>query len=174
MKPIRLILCAAAVLALNASAITFNGTFSGEVTSLGTPVFGIDDMSDTITGTYSYEAALVNGTFSPASGNLVLAINFPDLTVLTQADDVGHPCFPTLQVAGGAVVGLDFLNIPFPLVDLLGTAWTVKLASTAVATQGTLKFSAPTSTVPDAGSSALLLGLASLGLLAVRRQQVTA
>lgn len=180
MKPIRWILCAAVSLALNASAITFNGTFTGTVTSLGAPVaFGLDSIGDTFSGTYSYESALVNGLFTPTSGNLQMTISFPDLTVLTQLNDSGYNTYPKLSVVGGAVNYLDFFGYS-PSLDLFAgsnSQWDV-LPSGGTLTSGTIEFSAPTevrtSPVPDAGSTALLLGLASLGLLAVRRQRVTA
>ena len=180
MKPIRLFLCVAVSLALNASAITFNGTFTGTVTDLGSPVaFGLDSVGDTFTGTYSYDSAGVNGLFSPTSGNLQVTISFPDLTLLTQLNDGDHPNYPRLNVVGGSVNYLDFFGYS-PSLDLFagsGSKWDV-LPAGGTLTQGTLEFSRPaeasTSSVPDAGGSALLLGLASLGLLAVRRQQVAA
>jgi len=180
MKRLSVTLSALVGLALNVSAITFTGTFTGTPTSVTTPIFGFNSVADTLTGAYSYESATVDGAFTPDSGNLMVTINLPDTTTLTQGDDTLWPFNPTLTVAGGAVTGLNFIFLPnTETFETLLTTWKSRSGDLRdTLAEGTLSFSnpveAPSNSVPDAGGSAVLLGLACVGLWSVRRYQTAA
>jgi len=190
MKKPSLTLLAAVSLALNASAITYQGTFTYTVFSVGTPIRGIDDTSDIIIGTYSYDSATLDGTFSPASGNLEVTFTFPDLSTLTETDGAGYPANPDLTVTGGNVTSFLF-QYNEPGSSTTGTAYTFSATFGwsilgniggsspsefifAIGDVGNASFSrpvtAPSTSVPDAGSTLALLGLSLAGLPFCRRK----
>ena len=182
MKKLLLTLAGIACLAFNASAILFEGTFTGTATVVNSSEYGFNNPGDMLTGTYSYESASVDGNFSPDSGNLMVTINFPDGTTIneTDADDFGND--PRLWVdAGGAVSFFNFIYNPpgdslqFLLTEF-GSEFSINIGiDGSIEVSGDLSFSDPQSgEVPDASSSAILLGLACLGLWAVRRPQMAA
>jgi hypothetical protein len=182
MKPICVTLLTLVSLALNVSAITYQGTFTGTATFVDStaPLFGFTTIGDTFSGTYSYDSPTVDGTFTPNAGNLQVTITLPDSTVFTQSDAFLYPNFPSLAVSGGAVTDFLFIrSTPDYSFSVFNTSWSVfGDENVEFAAVGPVAYSNPTparvGSVPDGGSSALLLGLAGLGLLSVRRWLVAA
>ncbi|MFO1497151.1 MAG: hypothetical protein U1G07_01925 [Verrucomicrobiota bacterium] len=181
MKRLVITLLAAAGLVFPASATLFEGTISGSVTSVGnpTPILGFA-VGGTFSGTYSYESAIVDGTFTPLAGNLHFSFTCQDSTVLTEAN-VFIPNQAYLTVSGGAVSSLEtsldtsgtrFLTGPIIAKKFgAGNDWGV-VDPLGRATVGALVFSAPSAAsraVPDTGHSLALLALGLVGLPFCRR-----
>jgi len=112
----------------------------------------------------------------------MVTINLPDGSTWHETDDSGYNGFPLLSVTGGTVDYLDYFGGPPIIIDLQsagnGARWDIGTAGDL--TKGPISFSDPNTGptgptgIPDAGSSAILLGLAYLGLWSLRRYQVAA
>lgn len=170
MKQLAFTILTVACLAFNASATLFQGTIVGTVVDPSpTPPFGFTAAGDTFTGTYSYESPTVDGIFLRNSGNLQISFEFPDSTVLTQSDVVSSPA---LNVFGGSVGSLDFIEAGGPIFDVLFLHWEAAASFADQPAKGTLAFSTPTpvsSSVPDTSNSLGLLALGLVGLPFCRR-----
>ncbi len=130
--------------------------------------------------TMSWGSVTYNGEVVPMSGGITITAADPAFISLfvsvngvdyTQVDDGAYPSFPTLSFFDGELIQFDFLDSTFSvnLSDVgLGNQGAYLDTGTALIL-GDIVLKGPT-TVPDAGSTAAMLGVAFCAAGALRRR----
>ncbi len=172
-----LAIVALATLASSASAILYEGTFTGTVTSVhdnSDSYKGLDTVGDTFTGTYSYESdSGVDGYFNPNSGNFKVSILFPDGSYLFETDDYDYPDYPELGIESGAVTYFTYITDydgNNHTINIYETGFVVYDESSGSLLCGDMTWTDPNaSSIPDSGTSLVFLAISMAGLAGAAR-----
>lgn len=178
MKKLSVTILAIVGLALQASALSFNFSFDGDT--------GLGSVPGTVTGTIF---GLVDNAPGQAATSILITsfpaglggtLSHPDLL------DFSSQVANNFNVSGGQIIGGGFAAqdsgdtvILGPVAAYYGfnNVLTLDNGNTIVGNfdgSAGIVFTPVSSSVPDAGSSAILLGSACLGLWSLRRYQATA